>query len=173
MERLVEAARAELRDRGYEGLSVRGAARRAGVAPATAYNYFSSREHLIAEVFWRQVAAQPVPDRRRRRPPAQQAAAALSSVADLVAAEPELARACTLALLADDPDVRRLRDQIGREWARRVTSAVGDGVDPERVSLILLAWSGALLAAGMGHLRYADLPERMESVARLVLGDGR
>ena len=31
--------------------------RRAGVAPATAYTYFSSKSHLVAEVFWRRLSA--------------------------------------------------------------------------------------------------------------------
>ena len=30
-------------------------ARRAGVAPATAYTYFASKEHLVTEVFWQRV----------------------------------------------------------------------------------------------------------------------
>ena len=33
----------------------------AGVGAATAYTYFSSKEHLVAEVFWRRLAASPVP----------------------------------------------------------------------------------------------------------------
>ena len=47
---LVAATIAELRARGYDGLTVRNAARRAGVAPATAYTYFASKDHLVAEV---------------------------------------------------------------------------------------------------------------------------
>ena len=44
--RLVDAAVEELHRTGYEGLSVRNVAKRAGVAPATAYTYFSSKDHL-------------------------------------------------------------------------------------------------------------------------------
>ena len=49
---LLDATVDELREVGYDGLTVRNVARRAGVAPATAYNYFASREHLVTEVFW-------------------------------------------------------------------------------------------------------------------------
>src|SRR3546814_5436114 len=65
---LVEATLAELRTHGYDGLTVRNAARRAGVAPATAYTYFGSKDHLVAAVFWRRLDAVelPVGDRRRR-----------------------------------------------------------------------------------------------------------
>src|SRR5919198_6181137 len=51
--RLTEAAVVEVRETGYEGLTVRNVARRAGVAPATAYTYFASKNHLITEIFWR------------------------------------------------------------------------------------------------------------------------
>src|SRR5690349_24287099 len=56
---LVVAAVEELREHGYDGLTVRNVARRAGVAPATAYNYFTSRDHLVTEVFWRRLRALP------------------------------------------------------------------------------------------------------------------
>ena len=53
VDQLVDAAEAEVEASGYDGLSVRNVARRAGVAPATAYTYFSSKDHLLAELLWR------------------------------------------------------------------------------------------------------------------------
>ena len=38
---------------------MRSAAERAGVAPATAYTYFASKDHLLAEVLWRRMEALP------------------------------------------------------------------------------------------------------------------
>ena len=55
VDRVVEAAENEVREQGYEGLTVRGAARRAGVAPATAYTYFASKDHVLAEILWRRL----------------------------------------------------------------------------------------------------------------------
>src|SRR5664279_529586 len=52
---LVRATEEEVEAVGYTGLTVRSVARRAGVAPATAYNYFSSKDHLLAEVLWRRM----------------------------------------------------------------------------------------------------------------------
>ena len=40
-----------LRETSYADLTVRAVAARASVAPATAYTYFSSKNHLIAEVY--------------------------------------------------------------------------------------------------------------------------
>jgi len=45
--RILAAARALLRQRGYELLSLRDVARRAGVSPAGMYEFFDSREHLV------------------------------------------------------------------------------------------------------------------------------
>src|ERR1700749_5344807 len=59
MERLVAAAADEAEERPYADISVRTIAKRAGVAPATAYTYFSGKDHLLAEVLWRCVQAAP------------------------------------------------------------------------------------------------------------------
>jgi AcrR family transcriptional regulator len=40
-----------LRESSYADLTVRAVAARAKVAPATAYTYFSSKNHLIAEIY--------------------------------------------------------------------------------------------------------------------------
>jgi hypothetical protein len=91
----------------------------------------------------------------------------------LVAAEPELAAASTTAVLAADPDVRRLRDQIGRRLYQHLAAALGDAADPAVLDVLNLALSGAMLQAGMGYLGYAEIAERMDRVVRLVLGSRR
>jgi cytochrome P450 len=65
---LVRATEAEIEEVGYSGLTVRSVARRAGVAPATAYNYFSSKDHLLAEVLWRRMQSLAPVDPGDRRP---------------------------------------------------------------------------------------------------------
>ena len=59
MERLLAAAAEEAEERPYAEISVRTIARRAGVAPATAYTYFSGKDHLLAEVLWRRMQSSP------------------------------------------------------------------------------------------------------------------
>lgn len=59
-ERILADARQTLTDEGYRALSMRGLARRAGVAPGTLYNYFSSKDELVATIAladWRQVTS--------------------------------------------------------------------------------------------------------------------
>ena len=119
-----------LRESSYADLTVRAVAARAKVAPATAYTYFSSKNHLIAEVYLDLVRQVPyftdVNDSRSSR--VEQALRALTL---MIADEPEVAAACTTALLSnDDQAVRAVRDRIGAEIHRRIRSAVGPGRRP-------------------------------------------
>ncbi len=173
MHTLTEAAVVELIDAGYSALTVRNVAKRAGVAPATAYTYFASKEHLVAEVFWRRFDAQEPRPLDRRRSPANRATDVLLDFALVVAEETELAAACTVALLADDAEVRELRLRIGLEMHRRLTDALGDDGTAIAVQALELATTGALLQVGTGHLAYDAIPGLLTEVAALVLGGTR
>ncbi|CAN5517653.1 TetR/AcrR family transcriptional regulator [soil metagenome] len=173
VQKLVVAAVEELREQGYDGLTVRNVARRAGVAPATAYNYFTSREHLVTEVFWRRLQGLPETRVDMRRTAAGRAVATMTDLALLVADEPELASACTVAMLSNDPDVKLLRDRIGVEWHRRLAHALGDPADPAVLGTLEFAMSGAMVQAGMGHMTYEELPAKLAKAVQLVVPDGR
>jgi AcrR family transcriptional regulator len=168
VDKLAAAVVREVRRSGYDGLTVRNVARRAGVAPATAYTYFASKDHLITEVFWRRL--------QRLDPPAlvgvtdveTRVRQVVADVALLVADEPELAAACTSAMVATDPDVLHLRERIGLELRHRLSAALGDDGDPAVLRALELALSGAMLQAGTGHLAYEDLPDELAAIAHLV-----
>lgn len=153
----------------FDGFTVRNAAARAGVSPATAYTYFSSKEHLVAEVFWRRLQALPDTHADRRHSAATRVSRALSDIALLVADEPEVAAGVSVAMLASDPDVKLLRDRIGAETHRRIVAALDEDADQSVVRTLDLAVAGAMLNAGMGHLSYDDLPELLAEVAATVL----
>ena len=165
---LVEATIAELREHGYEGLTVRNAARRAEVSTASAYTYFASKDHLVAEVFWRRLQLLEAP--ARRGSVVGRVSAALRDLARLIAEEPELAAASTTAVLALDPDVQRLRGRIGSAFNDHLSAALGAPPDPAALRVLNLALAGALLQAGMGYFTHAELADRMDEVAALVLG---
>ncbi|WP_421120156.1 TetR/AcrR family transcriptional regulator [Aquihabitans daechungensis] len=168
--KLTEAAVVELIETGYPALTVRNVAKRAGVAPATAYTYFASKEHLVAEVFWRRFDGQEPQAVDGHRSPAERATDVLLDFALVVADETELAAACTVALLADDPEVRELRVRIGLEMHRRLGEAVGDDAPPAAIQTLELATTGALLQVGTGHLAYDAVPDLLAEAAALVLG---
>ena len=170
VDRLVEAAAEEVVEVGYSALTVRNVAKRAGVAPATAYTYFASKEHLVSEVYLRRFAAQPDAGPDPDRPPAERATDALLAFALAVSEETELAAAVTVAMLADDPEVRDLRIRIGLEVHRRLVDALGADADPAAIRTLELATSGALLQVGTGHLAYDDVPRLLAETAALVLG---
>ena len=162
-----------LRESSYADLTVRAVAARAKVAPATAYTYFSSKNHLIAEVYldlMKQVpyftdVNDPMPFRVEQ---------ALRSMALMVADEPEVAAACTTALLTGtDPTVRRVRDRIGGEIHRRIRSAVGPAADSRMVAALEMTFFGALVNAGSGVFTYHQIADRLSYVVGLILGEDR
>lgn len=172
VEALTGAAVEELGEAGYHGLTVRNVAKRAGVAPATAYTYFSSKEHLVAEVFWRRFEGQGAPAADRRRSVANRATDVLLTFALVVAEETELSAAVTVALLADDPEVRELRLRIGGEMHRRLVDAVGTEITPEAITALEMATTGVLLQVGTGHLDYAAVPGLLADLARIITAGG-
>jgi hypothetical protein len=72
-------------------------------------------------------------------------------------------------MLANDPDVKLLRDRIGVEWRRRLARALGDGADPAVLSTLEFVTSGALVQAGMGHMTYRELPGHLTRAVELVV----
>jgi len=173
VERLIEAAAGEARQRGYEGTTVRSAARRAGVAPATAYTYFASKDHLLAEVLWRCMDAVPALSHAPAAGPLQRVAAELEALSLFMADDPVLATACTSALLGTGADVTALRARFGAELNARLAAALGDEADDRVLRGLDLAWSGAMLWAGMGHIPFAEVPGVLADVAGLLLAGTR
>lgn len=168
---LLDAALTELRSSGYEGLTVRNVAKRAGVAPATAYNYFSSKDHLVTEVFRRRLEQLPEPTTDQRRTVANRVVASLEEFARFVGSEPALSQACAVAMLGSDIEVQRLRRRIGAEMHRRIAVAAGDGADEGDLAAIDLVVIGALVNAGMGHVDYDDLgPMLADATSRVLRG---
>ena len=170
VEQLVEAAADEARELGYEGVTVRNVARRAGVAPATAYTYFASKDHLLAEALWRRLQALPIPEHAVGAGAAERVVAELRVLGLFMADDPTLAAACTTALLGTGPEVRALRVLFGTALHDRLANALGDAADDTVLRSLDLAYSGAMLWAGLGHIRFEDVPDALADAARLVLG---
>lgn len=169
VDRLGRAALELLRREGFGGLTVRRVAAEAGVGAATAYTYFSSKEHLVAEVFWRRLA-ESAPFAHESADPATRVIEVLRHIALLVADEPEFAGAVTTALLGRDPDVEVLRLRIGREIRDRLAAALGADIDPGVIDSLEMLYSGALVRAGMGYVSYLEIAGRLEKSVRLLLG---
>jgi AcrR family transcriptional regulator len=171
VERLLTAGDEELRHAGIEALTIRTVAARAGVSPATAYNYFSSRNHLFAELFHRKVLLEH-PVEIAGRTPLRRVTGVTRHLATVLAGAPHLAAAANHALLGTDPDVERLRVVIGLEILERFRAALGgphDTADDELIDALTLALTGALLQTGMGLISYDDLPDRLDAVMATIM----
>lgn len=170
--RLVDAALEVLRRSSYADLTVRGVAARAEVAPATAYTYFSSKNHLVAEVYLQLVRQVPYhTDVNHTR--VSRVQQALRSLALMVADEPEVAAACTIALLSSDAGVPAVRDRVGVEIHKRIRSALGPDADAGTVAALEMSYFGALVQAGSGAVTYRQIADRLGYVVGLVLDSAR
>jgi AcrR family transcriptional regulator len=171
VERLVVAAAEEVEVVDYGDISVRSIAKRAGVAPATAYTYFSSKDHLLAEVLWRRMQSAPaLVDLSLPLP--ERVADAVRTMGFGAMDNPAVVAACTTAMLGEGPDVKEVRARIGAEIARRLDAAMGPDTDPAVLGVLQITYTGAILSAGMGHLRFETLPGLMAEAAVLMTGGG-
>ena len=165
---LLEAGLDEVREVGFEKLTIRSVAQRAGVTHTTAYSYFTSKAHLISELHMRQTRAMPTPEVSAGESFVGRVRAAFEGPAGALAADPVLARAVFMAIIADEPEVRRLRSAVGAELVGRLRTALGPFDDPELVSTLFLAYSGAMMLVGTGTRDFLEVIPRIETVARLI-----
>lgn len=168
VEKLLLAGEVELEEVGPEALTIRTVAHRAGVSPATAYTYLASKNHLFAELFWRRIVTDPGPE-----PVGATAVERIQAVtrhlSQMLGRSPHLAMAANMALLGTDPEVERLRLVIGAEFVSRFRDAIGEPADPRVVEALTLAFSGALLQAGMGLVTYEELSQRLDDVVAVIM----
>jgi AcrR family transcriptional regulator len=175
VERLLAAGLEELREVGHEALTIRSVAQRANVSPATAYTYLASKNHLFAELFWRHLTSDEAATAPAAGEPVDRVQATLRALTARIVEEPELAAAVTPALLGSSPDVERLRLRIGGEFLRRFEAALKDPERPEEpadagvLEVLLLAFSGGLLQAGMGLMTYDQITERLDSAVDVIM----
>lgn len=168
LDKLLTAAREELEAVGHEDLTIRTVASRAGVSAATAYNYFASRDHLFAELFWRHLVTDELP-RLTGRSSTTRLQQTTRHLAETIASAPALAAAATKSLLGSDPAVAELRLRVGAVFADRFRAAIGERVDPLVLESLLFAFSGALLQTGMGLFTYPELADRLDDVVAVIM----
>ncbi|QYJ03889.1 TetR/AcrR family transcriptional regulator [Nocardioides panacisoli] len=167
VQKLLDGGLRQLEEGGAEALTIRQVALQAGVSPATAYTYFSSKGHLVTELFVRMLAEDA--HEPSGRTPTARVQSVTRHLTDLLEGAPALAAAVTVALLGSDPDVDRLRLHVGAEFVSRFEEALGDAATPAVLEALTFAFSGALLQAGMGLVTYAELGDRLDVVVATIL----
>lgn len=170
---LLDAARTLLVDDGFDGLSVRAVAARAGVTHTTAYSFVTSKSQLIAELYLREIKRLPPVGFAPTATAADRVAAALEGPATLFADEPAVAHAVQVALMVGDveAEVRRLRERIGAITVARLHAALPEAGDEVR-GIIFATFNGAMISAGTGHGTYDDVAAIVRRLVELIGLDG-
>src|SRR5215468_3180716 len=116
-DRIVAAGLALLREREYERIQVKDVAERAGVALGTLYRYFSSKEHLFAEVLVRwagtlrtHISRNPL----RGTTDAQRLTQVINRSVRAFQRQPSLARLVATLETSSDPYATEILDRLGR-----------------------------------------------------------
>jgi TetR/AcrR family transcriptional regulator, cholesterol catabolism regulator len=165
--KVLDAGLDELRESSYANLTMRGVAGRAGVSTASAYTYFPSKSALVAAVYLRFLRDLPLYTDANQTTKAR-VSATLRDMALVVTDEPELMAACGTALMADDPAVAPLREQIAEEVARRIGVALGPGWPRAVKSTLQMTFAGALMTARF--LTYPEIAGQLDAAVNLILG---
>lgn len=170
VERLYAEAMRLLKEVGHEDLAMRAVGQRAGVSPATVYTYFSSKDHLFVELFWR-VIEQDGAIELTSPTPMSRLQELVRHLADVVAGVPELTAAVHKSLLAGDPEVHRVRADIGMWCTGQFRDAVGREarLPPQVVMTLTFALTGALLQTGMGVFGYDELGDHLVEAVAVIM----
>lgn len=167
---IIAAARAEFAQRGYDGTSLRGIAREAGVDPKLVHHYFDGKTELFAEVLAFPVDPSEIIERLVSVPRDELGEALVRvflSVWDNPVGRQRFA-AMFAAAAANEEHARMVREFVGREIFVRLVERLSKGAGPDvaegEPSVELRAALGAAQLIGTGVLRYVvKLPALAEA----------
>ncbi|MCV7423800.1 TetR/AcrR family transcriptional regulator [Mycobacterium yunnanensis] len=166
--RLLAAGLEELHDSADGDISIRAVADRAGVSPANAYKYFSSKNALVAAIYLGLL--QDLPLRTDVNvPTALRVVATMEDMLLVAAHKPELATACAASLIVSEPVVEPIRKAIAEEVSRRITSALGPGWPAHMTTSLGLIFNGALIGARFES--FEKVWQGLEDAVHAILGE--
>ncbi|MBW8483982.1 TetR family transcriptional regulator [Actinomadura sp. PM05-2] len=169
-ERLIEAARVLALDGGYAAVTMHDVADRAGVARATVYRYFATKDHLLTEVAatWAHRVTADIDALAVGDTATERLTAMLERIVFVAAEELTLTSAIIQAVTSDDSSVDDARTVLFLFVRDRLAAAIGDPLpDRDEVEVVL----GHVLLAALVSL--ASLRRPVEEVASMVRTAGR
>jgi TetR/AcrR family transcriptional regulator, cholesterol catabolism regulator len=173
---LIDAGVVLATEGGYEAVGMRLVAARAGVSAATAYQYFTSKDHLLVDALVELVGD--TTTSIEARPPkrsgsvADRASAALRRAVRQVERAPKLYVALTRAYISGSPDVAHARGSLEASTRRWIEAALAgsdvgdrDGVI-EVLEAVLFATMVSLVTGGTAP---GDVGPALDRAVRTVL----
>ncbi len=171
--KLLDAARGLATADGYDAVTIRTVAAAAGVSAPTAYQYFTSKDHLLVDVLVDLVgdttgslADRPVAGATA----ADRAAATLRRAVDRVEQAPALYVALTRAYLSGGPDVAHARSAMEGSTRRWIELALdGTPPDPDLQDVLESLLFAHMVGLVTGRRTPATIAEDLERAVRTVL----
>ncbi|MBW2232553.1 MAG: TetR/AcrR family transcriptional regulator [Deltaproteobacteria bacterium] len=175
LERLREATRELAREGGYAAVTMRAVAERAHVGPATVYRYFSSKDHLIADVHARKsldiiTELEAKPPRHKR--PADRVAAVFRRMLIATAEDLALASAGVAAITSGDPMAGSAEFWSRIALPSYMDAALGDEDVGDREALgevLGHVFFSLMCGLAIGRMSLAEAEGAMDRAVHLVL----
>jgi TetR/AcrR family transcriptional regulator, cholesterol catabolism regulator len=174
---IIEAVIDLIADVGAEAVQMRDVAQRSGVALATVYRYFSSKDHLLAAALedWQKRLARRILASRGARTDQDPLPGVLDYLRRAQRAfyrNPEMTALMLQIMRSTAPEAKAAIDQMNRTNTEMFDSLL-DGVAPEDIPNITFglgaALSNALAGVLTGMLTSEEAQSRVEWVARTLL----
>jgi AcrR family transcriptional regulator len=177
--RALAAARGLAERGGYGAVTMDAVAERSGIARATLYRYFASKDHMLGEVtlgWGGEIVA-----RLRVRPPRGRTAGArvgevFARVIEIAAAHPRLTEASVAAALSEDPSAAAVHQGAVSLVGAYIDSAMGMEAREDRDTLARVlghVFLSVLIQLTRGRASRAEAEEELRGAARLLLDRGR
>ncbi len=174
--RIVQAAISLLGDREYDAIQMREVAEEAGVALATIYRYFTSKEHLYAAALIEWAADFPV--RQPSAPAGRGADTAEAGIRALMRRavraferHPQMMRAVIVLESSNDPNARRLWEQFGAHNVAVLTEALSS-LDPETAARVVEVANSVMVtrlrAWALGRCSIRDVDRSVQGALDLI-----
>jgi AcrR family transcriptional regulator len=173
--RLLDAARELAHEGGYDAVGMRAVAERAGVSGPTAYQYFSSKDHLLVDAMVERVDTTTAAVRARPskdRDPVERAVATFRRVMRRVEQEPNLYIAMTRAYISGVPEVRHAREAMEATMRQWIDAALGGTELADRESVVSI-FESVLFAGMVGMVTGSKTPtavtRELEQAVRVLV----
>ena len=174
-QRIVDVASALAESGGYDAVVMKDVADQAGVALATLYRWFASKDHLLGEVLleWgARVEADLQADPPAGPNGADRVLEFIRRLSAIIGTYPLLVSAVTSALLSLDPNVVDHQGDFHQVMVRWIDSALGDLDVLERDTVIEVLEAvcfSAIIGLVSGRHTPDDIGARLERAARLLV----